>query len=79
MIGQKVDYVFFGSCTNSRIEDFRAAATILKGRKKLLTFEAILVPRIYTGSQASKKEGLDKVFSEAGFELRDADAQRVSG
>ncbi|MBP9691692.1 3-isopropylmalate dehydratase large subunit, partial [Candidatus Woesebacteria bacterium] len=79
MIGQKVDYVFFGSCTNSRIEDFRAAATILKGRKKANHIEAILVPGSTQVLKQAKKEGLDKVFSDAGFELRDAGCSACLG
>lgn len=70
MIGQKVDYVFFGSCTNSRIEDFRTAAQILRGRRKAPHIEAYLVPGSHRVFEQAKKEGLDKVFTEAGFELR---------
>ena len=79
MIGQKVDYVFFGSCTNSRIEDFRMAATILKGRKKAPHIEAILVPGSAQVLEQAKKEGLDKVFAEAGFELRGAGCSACLG
>lgn len=70
MLGQKVDYVFFGSCTNSRIEDFRMAASILKGRKKADHITAYLVPGSKQVELQAKKEGLDKVFEAAGFELR---------
>jgi 3-isopropylmalate/(R)-2-methylmalate dehydratase large subunit len=70
MLGKKVDYVFVGSCTNGRIEDFRAFAAFVKGRKKADNVIAWLVP----GSQQVKKqiraEGLDKILEEAGFELR---------
>jgi 3-isopropylmalate/(R)-2-methylmalate dehydratase large subunit len=66
-----VDVVFIGSCTNGRIEDMRAAARIAKGYKVASTVKAIVVP----GSQAVKadaeKEGLDKIFREAGFEWRE--------
>lgn len=68
--GQKVDYVFFGSCTNSRIEDFRLAATILKGRKKADHIIAYLVPGSKQVEIQARKEGLDKIFEAAGFELR---------
>lgn len=77
--GQKVDYVFFGSCTNARIEDFRLAAKILKGRKKAPHIEAYLVPGSYQVMEQAKKEGLDKVFEEAGFELRGAGCSACLG
>lgn len=70
MLGQKVDYVFFGSCTNSRIEDFRAAATILKGKKKAPHVIAYLVPGSKRVEVQARHEGLDKIFEDAGFELR---------
>jgi 3-isopropylmalate/(R)-2-methylmalate dehydratase large subunit len=70
MLGKKVDYVFVGSCTNGRIEDFRTFAGFVKGRKKADNITAWLVP----GSQKVEKqiiaEGLDKILKEAGFELR---------
>jgi 3-isopropylmalate/(R)-2-methylmalate dehydratase large subunit len=70
MLGKKVDYVFVGSCTNGRIEDFRAFAGFIKGRKKADNVTAWLVP----GSQKVEKqiiaEGLDKILESAGFELR---------
>ena len=71
MIGQKIDFVFFGSCTNSRIEDFRQAAQILKGKKKAGHVTAYLVPGSKQVFEQAKKEGLDRVFHEAGFELRE--------
>lgn len=79
ILGQKVDYVFFGSCTNSRIEDFRQAAQILKGRKKAPHVEAILVPGSTQVLKQAQKEGLDKVFAEAGFELRGAGCSACLG
>jgi 3-isopropylmalate/(R)-2-methylmalate dehydratase large subunit len=77
--GQKVDYVFFGSCTNSRIEDFREAAKILRGRKKAPNVFAYLVPGSTQVLQQAKKEGLDKVFADAGFELRGAGCSACLG
>ncbi|KUJ74894.1 isopropylmalate isomerase [Thiomicrospira sp. XS5] len=66
-----VDYVFIGSCTNSRIEDFREAAAVLKGRKVAASVEqAIVVPGSGLVKQQAEAEGLDKVFIEAGFEWR---------
>ncbi len=71
MIGQHIDYVFFGSCTNSRIEDFRAAATILRGRSKAPHIQAYLVPGSRQVFKQAQEEGLDTVFHKAGFELRE--------
>ncbi len=79
MIGQKVDYVFFGSCTNSRIEDFRLAAQILKGKKKAPHVQAFLVPGSTQVLKQAQKEGLDKVFADAGFELRGAGCSACLG
>jgi len=66
----KVNYVFIGSCTNARIEDFRSAANYIKGKSKSEHVQALIVP----GSQQVVKqifeEGLDKVFNEAGFQIR---------
>ncbi len=79
MVGQKVDYVFFGSCTNSRIEDFRLAASILKGRRKAEHVVAILVPGSTQVLKQAQKEGLDRIFADAGFELRDAGCSACLG
>ncbi len=66
-----VDYVFIGSCTNSRIEDFREAAAVLKGRKVAASVEqAIVVPGSGLVKKQAEEEGLDKIFIEAGFEWR---------
>ncbi len=66
-----VDYVFIGSCTNSRIEDFRAAAEVLKGKKVSDKVEqALAVPGSGLVKQQAEEEGLDKIFIEAGFEWR---------
>jgi 3-isopropylmalate/(R)-2-methylmalate dehydratase large subunit len=68
----KIDRVFIGSCTNSRLSDLKAAAGIVKGRKVASTVHAMVVP----GSQEVKAEaeslGLDKIFTEAGFEWRES-------
>ena len=71
MIGKKVDYVFIGSCTNGRIEDFRAFASIVKGRKKADHVTAWLVPGSHIVEDKIKEEGLLDVFTEAGFVLRE--------
>ena len=68
--GIPVDYVFLGSCTNGRIEDFRAFAEIVKGKKKADNITAWLVPGSWLVSDQIKAEGLDKILAEAGFELR---------
>lgn len=70
MIGKKVDYVFVGSCTNGRIEDLRLFAKLVKGRKKADGVTAWIVPGSKGVEAMAKAEGLDKILSEAGFELR---------
>lgn len=71
MIGKPVDYVFIGSCTNGRIEDFRAFASVVKGRKKADNITAWLVPGSHVVEKAIKEEGLLKIFEDAGFVLRE--------
>jgi 3-isopropylmalate/(R)-2-methylmalate dehydratase large subunit len=71
MIGKPVDYVFIGSCTNGRIEDFRAFASIVKGRKKADNITAWLVPGSHIVEAKIKEEGLLDIFNEAGFVLRE--------
>lgn len=68
--GQKVDYVFIGSCTNSRIEDLRMVASFVKGKKKADDVEVWIVPGSKQVEAQAKAEGIDKVFEEAGFVLR---------
>jgi 3-isopropylmalate/(R)-2-methylmalate dehydratase large subunit len=68
--GHKVDYVFLGSCTNGRIEDFREFASIVKGRKKAPNITALLVPGSKLVEEQVKKEGLMDILNKAGFELR---------
>jgi 3-isopropylmalate/(R)-2-methylmalate dehydratase large subunit len=70
MIGKKVDYVFIGSCTNGRIEDFRAFASIIKGRKKAEHVTAWIVPGSHIVEKQIKDEGIYDILTEAGFELR---------
>lgn len=70
MIGKQVDYVFIGSCTNGRIEDFRAFASIVKGRKKADHVTAWIVPGSHIVEQQIKEEGIYDILKEAGFELR---------
>lgn len=68
--GKPVDYVFLGSCTNGRIEDFRAFAGFVKGRRKAPGIEVWLVPGSWAVEKQIRAEGLDKILEEAGFELR---------
>jgi len=70
LLGKKIDYVFLGACTNGRIEDFRAFASIVKGRKKSPDVVAWLVPGSWAVRQQIEAEGIDKVLADAGFEIR---------
>jgi 3-isopropylmalate/(R)-2-methylmalate dehydratase large subunit len=68
--GQKVDYVFIGSCTNSRIEDLRLVAEFVKGKSKADDVEVWIVPGSKQVEQQAIDEGIDKIFEQAGFQLR---------
>lgn len=68
--GQKVDYVFIGSCTNSRIEDLRMVADFVKGKQKADDVEVWVVPGSKQVEAQAKSEGIDKIFEAAGFQLR---------
>ena len=70
LLGHKVDYVFLGACTNGRIEDFRAFASIAAGRHKAPGVTAWLVPGSWAVKRQIEAEGLDRVLAEAGFEIR---------
>ncbi|MBI0020484.1 3-isopropylmalate dehydratase large subunit [Bartonella sp. W8097] len=67
----KIDRVFIGSCTNGRIEDMRAAAAMVKGKKVAPTVSAMVVPGSGLVKEQAEKEGLDKIFKEAGFDWRE--------
>ena len=71
MIGKDIDFVFIGSCTNGRIEDFRAFTEIVKGRKKADNVTAWLVPGSHNVEKAIKEEGLLDILQASGFELRE--------
>jgi len=71
MIGKKIDYVFLGSCTNGRIEDFRTFASIIKGRKKSNTVDAWLVPGSHKVLESIRDEGILEILTESGFKLRE--------
>ena len=70
LLGKKIDQVFIGSCTNGRIEDFRAFAEMVKGKKKADEVVAWVVPGSWLVDAQIREEGLDKIFEEAGFAIR---------
>lgn len=70
LLGKAVDYVFIGSCTNARIEDLRMVASMVKGKKKAPNVEVWVIPGSKQVEEQARKEGLDKIFEAAGFELR---------
>ncbi|MFK7899625.1 MAG: 3-isopropylmalate dehydratase large subunit [Cyclobacteriaceae bacterium] len=71
MIGKKIDWVFLGSCTNGRIEDFRIFADFVKGKQKAPHVNPLIVPGSKGVEIQAKAEGLDKILEEAGFTLRE--------
>ena len=71
MIGKKIDFVFLGSCTNGRIEDFRAFAKIIKGKKKASNVTVWLVPGSHKVLESIKQEGILKILNKSGFEVRE--------
>jgi 3-isopropylmalate/(R)-2-methylmalate dehydratase large subunit len=75
----KVDVVFIGSCTNGRIEDIRAAANVVRGRKVAAGVRALVVPGSGIVKQQAEEEGLDRVLTEAGFEWREAGCSMCLG
>jgi 3-isopropylmalate/(R)-2-methylmalate dehydratase large subunit len=75
--GIAIDRVFIGSCTNSRIEDLRAAAAVVRGRKAVIP--ALIVPGSGLVKRAAEAEGLDRIFLEAGFDWRDAGCSMCVG
>ncbi|MCX6308672.1 MAG: 3-isopropylmalate dehydratase large subunit [Bacteroidia bacterium] len=70
MLGKKIDYVFLGSCTNGRIEDFRVFANYVKGKKKADDVVVWLVPGSWAVEEQCRKEGLVEILEAAGFQLR---------
>ncbi|NQW21192.1 MAG: 3-isopropylmalate dehydratase large subunit [Chloroflexi bacterium] len=75
----EIDRVFIGSCTNARIEDLRAASHIVKGRKVASTVRAQIMPGSTLTKMLAEKEGLDKIFKEAGFEWRESGCSMCLG
>ena len=74
-----VDRVFIGSCTNSRIEDLRAAARVAKGRRVNPKVRAMVVPGSQAIKQAAEQEGLHRIFLDAGFEWRESGCSMCLG
>ena len=70
LLGKKIDYVFLGACTNGRIEDFRAFASLVKGRRKAEHVTAWLVPGSWAVDRQIREEGIDKILEAAGFAIR---------
>ena len=70
LLGHPVDFVFLGSCTNGRIEDFRAFAQVIKGRKKAENITALIVPGSKKVEEQMAAEGLTELYKNAGFEVR---------
>ncbi len=75
----RIDRVFLGSCTNGRIEDLRAAAAVVRGRRVAKSVNAMIVPGSGLVKAQAEQEGLDKIFVEAGFEWRDAGCSMCLG
>lgn len=71
LLGKKVNHIFIGSCTNSRIEDLRLVADFVKGKKKAPNVNALIVPGSKLVEAQAKAEGLHEIFNEAGFEFRE--------
>ena len=79
LLGMPIQYVFIGSCTNARIEDLRLVASVVKGRKKNEQVEVMIVPGSQQVAAQIKAEGLDKIFEEAGFSVRQAGCSACLG
>ena len=75
----RLDRVFIGSCTNSRIEDLRAAASVVSGQKVASSVRAMVVPGSMQVKEQAEREGLDQVFRSAGFDWRDAGCSMCLG
>jgi len=79
LIGMPVQHVFIGSCTNSRIEDLREVAALVKGRKKSDAVKVMIVPGSQQVAKQVHAEGLDRIFAEAGFQIRQAGCSACLG
>ncbi len=79
LLGRQIDYVFIGSCTNSRIEDLRLAASLIEGKQIASHVRAMIVPGSQQVAKQAKSEGLDRIFTAAGFEFREAGCSACLG
>lgn len=79
LLGMPIQHVFIGSCTNSRIEDLRLVANLVKGRKKHDSVKVMIVPGSQQVAKQVHSEGLDKIFTEAGFQIRQAGCSACLG
>lgn len=79
LLGKTINYVFIGSCTNSRIEDFRVAAAYIKGKQKADNVNALIVPGSQQVAKQIVAEGLQDIFEEAGFEIRQSGCSACLG
>ena len=79
LLGKPIDYVFIGSCTNSRIEDLRMAAELVEGQQVAEHVRAMIVPGSQQVARQACDEGLDKVFTAAGFEFRESGCSACLG
>ncbi len=79
LIGHEINYVFIGSCTNSRIEDFRLAASQIEGRQKAPNVTALIVPGSQQVAKQIRNEGLQDIFEAAGFEIRQSGCSACLG
>jgi 3-isopropylmalate/(R)-2-methylmalate dehydratase large subunit len=79
LLGMPVQHIFIGSCTNSRIEDLRLVASVVKGKKKNDNVQVMIVPGSQQVASQVKAEGLDKIFEAAGFEIRQAGCSACLG
>lgn len=79
LLGKKIDHVFIGSCTNSRMEDLRLVAGFVKGRRKADGVRAMVVPGSRQVADQARAEGIDRILQEAGFELREAGCSACLG
>lgn len=70
LLGKKLDYIFIGSCTNARIEDLRLVAQFVRGKRKAQGVEVWIVPGSKQVERQAQDEGIDKIFEQAGFQLR---------
>jgi 3-isopropylmalate/(R)-2-methylmalate dehydratase large subunit len=79
LLGHPIDYVFIGSCTNSRIEDLRLVAKFVKGKKVAENVNAMVVPGSQQVRNQARSEGLDQILTEAGFDFREAGCSACLG